>query len=315
MLGYVVRRLAVAVVVVIGVSMLVFVLLSVVAGPPGRVVLGPTASAQAVADFNTAHGYDKPIAEQYWNYFTQLLHGDLGFSYKLNQSVVSLFAENTMRSVYLAVVSLVLAILVAVPLGIYQAVKRNSAGDHLISAGAFTLYSMPSFFVGLLLIQAFSLSLHIFPAEASQATTLLGVIGDPRSMVLPIVSLAAIQVASYSVYMRSAALDGLTQDYIRLARAKGLSEPAVLRRHLLRNSALPMINLIGLSVPVLMAGNLLIETLFNYPGLGLMFYTALGKQDYPVLLAYVLVGGVLTVLGNLLADVAVSIADPRIRLS
>jgi peptide/nickel transport system permease protein len=314
-IGYIVRRLGVAVIVVIGISIVTFAMLHVISSSPGRAVLGAHASPQAVAAYNKANGYDNPLYQQYWDYVVQLLHGNLGYSQKLNQSVDSLLKENTLRSVYLSGVSLVIAIAIAIPLGIYQAIKRNSPGDYLVTAGAFTLYSMPSFFLGLLLIQAFALSLHIFPAEASQSTSVIGVIEDPRSMVLPIVSLVAIQVAGYSQYMRSSALDSLAQDYIRLARAKGLSERAVLLHHLLRNSILPMVTLIGLSIPALLAGNLIIETLFNYPGLGLMFYTALQNEDYPTLLAYTLLGGVLTVLGNLIADVAISVADPRIRLS
>ncbi len=128
-------------------------------------------------------------------------------------------------------------------------------------------------------------------------------------------TLAAINVASFSRYMRSSALDNLAQDYIRLARAKGLSQRAVLFRHLLRNACLPMITLVGLSVPTLLAGNLLIEYLFNYPGLGLLFYHALGNQDYNILLAYTVLGGILTVLGNLLADIAITYADPRVRVN
>ncbi len=137
---------------------------------------------------------------------------------------------------------------------------------------------------------------------------------NPRQLILPIVTLTAINVASYSRYMRSSALDNMAQDYIRLARAKGLSQRAVLFRHLLRNACLPMVTLVGLSIPALVAGNLLIETLFNYPGLGLLFYNALGNEDYPILLAYTILGGVLTVVGNLIADVAVTVADPRIRI-
>lgn len=220
----------------------------------------------------------------------------------------------TGRSAYLSCASLFMAIMVAVPLGIVQAVKRNSVLDYSATSVAFTLYSMPSFLLGLGLIQIFSLSFHVLPAQASQATTTLGAVLDPVPMILPVATLAAIQVASYSRYMRSAALDNLGRDYIRLARAKGLPERTVLMRHLLRNSFLPMITLIGLSVPALLAGNLLVETLFNYPGLGLLFYNALQNADYPILLAYTLVGGVLTVAGNLIADLASMAADPRIRL-
>lgn len=295
--------------------MVAFAMLHLISSSPGRAVLGLHASPKAVAAFNKANGYDDPIVIQYWHYLLQLLHGNLGYSYKLNQPVTSVLGENVLRSLYLSGVSLVLAILIAIPLGIYQAVRRNHLGDYIVTSGAFTLYSMPSFFLGLLLIQAFALSLKIFPPEASQSVSVIGVIEDPRAMFLPILNLVAIQVAGYSQYMRSSALDGLGQDYIRLARAKGLSQKAVLTGHLLRNSILPMITLIGLSVPALLAGNLLIETLFNYPGLGLMFYNALQNEDYPILLSYTLIAGVLTVAGNFIADVAITIADPRVRLS
>ena len=182
--------------------------------------------------------------------------------------------------------------LIAIPLGIAQAVKRNSIGDYTVTTINFVLYSMPSFFLGLILIQIFALDLGIFPPTVSdQITTTWQAFTHPKQLFLPIVTLAAINVASFSRYMRSSALDNLAQDYIRLARAKGLSERAVLFRHLLRNACLPMITLVGLSIPALLAGNLLIEVLFNYPGLGLLFYNALGNQDYDILLAYTILGG------------------------
>jgi peptide/nickel transport system permease protein len=174
---------------------------------------------------------------------------------------------------------------------------------------------MPSFFLGLILIQFLALDWGIFPPGVSDTvTSTWQAFVHPRQLFLPIVTLALLNVASYSRYMRSAALDELAQDYIRLARAKGLSERVVLLRHLLRNACLPVITLVGLSIPYLVAGNLLIEVLFNYPGLGLLFYQALGDQDYNVMLAYTLLGAILTVLGNLFADVAIAAADPRVRL-
>jgi peptide/nickel transport system permease protein len=315
MTGYILRRVGLSVIVVIGISIIAFALLHVISSSPGRAVLGLQASPQAVDAFNRANGYYDPLYQQYWHYLVQLLHGNLGYSYKLNQPVTSVLRENALRSLYLSGVSLVIAIAIAIPVGIYQAVKRNGPGDYAVTSVAFTLYSMPSFFLGLLLIQAFALSLHVFPSEASQSTSVIGVIENPRSMALPVISLVAIQVAGYSQYMRSSTLDGLSQDYIRLARAKGLSERAVLTRHLLRNSILPMITLIGLSIPALLAGNLLIETLFNYPGLGLMFFNALQNEDYPTLLAYTLIAGILTVTGNFIADIAITIVDPRVRLA
>jgi peptide/nickel transport system permease protein len=314
MTGYMVRRLLVAIIVVAGIAVFTFVLLHWLQPSPVYAVLGARAQPAAVVSWNLQHGYDRPEISQLFSYLGELVRLNFGYSYKLDQSVSALFKENAGRSAYLTLAALILSLIIAIPLGIAQAVKRNTVGDYTITTLNFILYSMPSFFLGLILIQIFALDLNIFPPTVSDSiTTVWGAFTHPLQMTLPIVTLAAINVATFSRYMRSSALDNLAQDYIRLARAKGLSQRAVLFRHLLRNACLPIITLVGLSIPNLLAGNLLIEVLFNIQGLGLLFYTALGNQDYNILLAYTVLGGVLTVLGNLMADVAVSVADPRIR--
>jgi peptide/nickel transport system permease protein len=315
MTAYLIRRVGTSIVILIGISIFVFILLHSVFPSPAIVVLGPKASPRSVAAWNAQNGYNDPIIVQYWHYMYALLHGNLGYSYKLNQSVAALFGERWARSLYLSGMGILVAVVVAIPLGIYQAVKRNTLGDQAATAVAFTTYAMPDFFLYLIAIQIFAISLPIFSFEASQSTTILGVIGDWREMTLPILCIALLVLAGYSRYMRSSAMETLAQDYIKTARAKGLPERLVLLRHLLRNACLPMITLIGLSIPALLAGNLVAEYTFNYPGLGLLFFNSLGNEDYPVLIAYTLIGAVLTVLGNLLADIALTIADPRIRLS
>ena len=315
MTGYIIRRLVVAVIVTIGIATITFLLLHYLQPSPVYSVLGSKANRQSVASWNKLHGYDRPEISQYFSYLDNLAKLNFGYSYKLDQSVSALFKENAGRSAYLSGAALVLSLLIAVPLGIAQAVKRNSVGDYTATSLNFILYSMPSFFLGLILIQLFALDLKVFPPTVSDSiTTTWGAFTHPLQLTLPIVTLAAINVASFSRYMRSSALDNLAQDYIRLARAKGLSQRAVLFRHLLRNASLPMITLVGLSIPTLLAGNLLIEVLFNYQGLGLLFFQALGNLDYNILLAYTILAGVLTVLGNLIADVAITAADPRVRL-
>jgi peptide/nickel transport system permease protein len=313
--AYLILRCGTSVVILIGISIFVFGLLHAVYPSPARVVLGPRASLAAIAAWNAGHGFSGTVFSQYWHYMDGVLHGNLGYSYKLNQSVAALFQERWARSAWLSGSSLLLSILVAVPLGIYQAVKRNSVGDNVATSLAFTTYAMPDFLLYLIAIQIFALTFRIFGYEASQSTSIITVIGDWRDMTLPIVCLTLLIVAGFSRYMRSAAMDTLAQDYIKAARAKGLPERLVLIRHLLRNACLPMVTLVGLSIPALLAGNLIAESVFNYDGLGLLFYSSLQNEDYPVLLAYTLVGAVLTVLGNLLADVALTIADPRVRLS
>jgi peptide/nickel transport system permease protein len=315
MVSYLVRRLITSVIVVIGVSIFIFILLHAIYPSPARDVLGLQAKPAAVAAFNKQNGYDDPVIVQYLRYIKNLLHGNLGYSYAENQSVLALFKERVARSVYLSGVSLLIAVLIALPLGIFQAVKRNSIGDNVATSAAFILYSMPSFFLGLILIQVFALSLPIFNFEASQSTNVWVVMGDWYSMTLPIFTLALIEVAAFSRYMRSSSMDVLAQDYIKVARAKGLPERLVLMRHLVRNASLPMVTLIGLSLPALLAGNLIIESLFNYQGLGLLFYESLQKVDYPVMLAYTLASAILVVIGNLVADIALTVADPRIRLA
>jgi peptide/nickel transport system permease protein len=315
MISYLIRRIITSVIVVIGVSIFIFLLLHAAYPSPARDVLGLSARPAQIAAWNKANGYDDPVIVQYLRYMNNLLHGNLGYSYVENQSVLALFQERLWRSVYLSGISLLIAILIAVPLGIFQAVKRNSIGDNVATSAAFILYSMPSFFLGLILIQVFALSLPIFNFEASQSTSIWAVMGDWYSMTLPIMTLALITVAAFSRYQRSSAMDVLAQDYIKVARAKGLPERLVLWRHLVRNASLPMVTLIGLFLPALLAGNLIVESLFNYQGLGLLFYESLQKVDYPVMLAYTLAGAVLVVIGNLVADIALTVADPRIRLA
>ena len=315
MTGYLLRRLGTSIIVLIGISIFIFLLLHAIFPSPARVVLGLRASGAAVAAWNKQNGFDDPVIVQYLRYMNHLLHGNFGYSYAENQTVAALFTERLARSIYLSGISLLIAILIALPLGIFQAVKRNSLGDNIATSLAFILYSMPVFFLGLILIQVFALSFPIFNFEASQSTNVWVVIGDWHSMFLPILTLTLITVAAFSRYMRSSSIDVLAQDYIKVARAKGLPERLVRSRHLVRNASLPMITLIGLFLPALLAGNLIVETLFNYQGLGLLFYNSLGKEDYPVMLAYTLLGAVFVLLGNLVADIALTVADPRIRLA
>jgi peptide/nickel transport system permease protein len=314
-IGYIVRRIGTSVVVLFGVSIFIFALLHAIYPSPAIDVLGARANTALIAAWNKQNGFDDPWLVQYLRYVGNLLRGNLGYSYKLNQSVAALIGEVWARSAWLSGASLVLSLVIAIPLGVYQAVRRNTVGDYVATGLAFGVYAMPVFFLGLILIQVFALDLHWFSFEGSQSTSLVSIITDPRAMTLPILTLTLLTVASFSRYIRSSAMDVLAQDYIKVVRAKGLPERLVLFRHLLRNACLPMVTLIGLSIPALLAGNLITETLFNYKGLGLLFYTALQNVDYNVLLAYTLIGALLTVIGNLVADIALTVADPRIRLS
>jgi peptide/nickel transport system permease protein len=312
--AYLIRRTVSAVVVLLGTSVFIFLMLHVIYPSPAIDVLGPHANKFSINQWNAQHGFDDPWIVQYLHYLNQLLHGNLGYSYKLNQSVAALFQERWMRSAWLSGVTLFLSVVIAIPLGIYQAIRRNTVGDGIVTTGAFVTYAMPDFFLYLIAIQLFAITFPIFSFEGPQTTSMVSIIFNWRAMTLPIVCLTLLDLAGYSRYMRSAAIDTMAQDYIKAARAKGLPERLVLLRHLVRNAFLPMITLIGLSIPALLAGNLICEAVFNFPGLGLLFYDSLGTADYPVLLAYTLVGAALTIAGNFVADIALTVADPRIRL-
>ena len=175
------------------------------------------------------------------------------------------------------------------------------------------LYSMPQYAIALLLIQLLAISFHVFPAEAPQSASALGMLEHPAGLVLPVASLTLVTYALFSRYMRSSAIDTLAQDYIRTARAKGLPERLVLTRHLLRNSLIAVVTLVGLSIPTILTGTLIIEQVFNYPGAGLEYFNAALRNDYEVMLGITVLVGVITVLGNLLADIGYAILDPRIR--
>ncbi|MFG3115847.1 ABC transporter permease [Streptomyces sp. NPDC048197] len=313
MTRFLVKRLAQALVVLLLVSVLVFVLLHLLPGGPARAILGVQATPQAVAHFNHQQGYDRSLPQQYLMYLGRLLTGDLGESYKLNQGVAPLLAERLPKTALLAGLSLALAAVLAVPLGILQAVRRGRAADHVLTGLAFLAYATPVFFLGLVLVLVLSQQLPLLPAEAPQADTVGGILAEPAGLVLPVVTTALGIVAAFSRYLRSAVLDNLGEDYVRTARAKGGSGARVLVRHVLRNALIPLVTLLGLYLPTLFSGTLVVESMFNYPGMGLLFWNAAQGSDFPVLLGVTLVVGVATVLGSLLADVAYAVLDPRIR--
>ena len=313
MTRYLAQRAGQAAVVVIGLMILTFIMIHLEPGSAARATLGVRATPGRIAIFNSTYGLNQPLYRQFLTYIDQVLHGNLGTSYSLQIPVSTLIAQRLPRDLLLLGLSTTAALLIAVPLGIYQAVRRGGVSDHVLTGASFTLYSTPDFLFAILLIALFSVQLHLLPPEAPQASSVGGMLADPRALVLPVATLALVTVASYSRYMRSSAIDVLAQEYIRVARAKGLPRRLILLRHVLRNSLLPVVTLVGLSFSWIVAGAVIAEEVFNYPGMGLLFYQAATTHDFPVLLGSTLVVGVATVIGNLAADVAYGILDPRIR--
>ena len=299
--------------VVIGVTILTFILVHLVPGSAARAALGIRATPQRIAAFNAAYGLDKPLYVQFFDYLGQLLHGNLGTSFTTQQPVTWEIGQRLPGDIVFVGFSVVLALLIAVPMGIWQAARRNRPGDHLLNGVSFTLYAMPDFFFAFLLVALFCVQLHILPPEAPQATSLPGMLADPRALVLPVATLTVTTVAGFSRYMRASAIDVLAEDFLRTARAAGLPERLVMTRHVLRNAFLPVVTMVGLTVPNIVAGAVIAETVFNFQGMGLLLYGASTSHDYPVLLGTTLIVGVATVTGNLAADIAYGALDPRIR--
>ena len=313
MTGYLIRRMAQAIVVVFGVVLLTFLLTKLIPGGYARASLGPRASASAIARFNHEIGYDRSIFYQFGKYVWGILHGDLGYSYKKNQTVVSLIEQALPKTLVLVGLSTLFALIVAVPLGILQVIRRNKPIDYALTGFSFVLYSMPAFLLGTLLILWFSIDLGWFEFEAPQGDSIWGILADPRGWILPVITLSAITIAGFSRYMRSSLMETLTEDYIRTARAKGASPSRVMYRHALRNALIPIITLLGLTIPAIIGGAIITETVFNYPGMGLLTTRAALDTDVPLLLGTTFVAAIATVLGNLIADMLYAVADPRVR--
>jgi peptide/nickel transport system permease protein len=312
---FLLRRVLQSIVVILLVTVITFALLRAIPGNPAIAILGPNSfrNPAAIRQFDQQYGFDLPWYSQYWLWLRHLLTGNLGFSWKLNQSVASLLSGHLPKTIFLVGISTILALVLAVPVGVIQAVRRNKFADHFFNGFSTVFYAMPAFLLGILLILFFAIKIPIFPPEGPQGEGLGVLFTNFNALILPIISLTLITLALFSRYMRSSVLDNLTEDYVRTAKAKGASERRVLIRHVLRNSLIPIATLLGLSLPGIIAGALITESVFNYPGMGYLFYQAALNSDYPILLGITIVVAVATVVGSLLADIAYAVLDPRVR--
>jgi len=310
---FMIKRLVQAAVVIAIVSVIVFLLLQALPGGPARGILGQAATPAQIEAFNHEMGFDLPLIQQYFNYVSQWLTGNLGRSFVMNEDVSSLIAQRLPKTLILAIAAVGGALLVSIPLGMAQALRRNKPFDYIITGINFVVYSTPSFFLGLLLIMFFAQLLGILPASAPQGNTVGEILAQPKEMVLPALTSGLAGVATFSRYMRSSTIDNLHEDYVRTARAKGTAMKRVVARHVLRNSLTPVVTMLGYYLPVMFGGALVVEQLFNYPGMGLLFWNAAQTTDFPVLLGCILVISLATVIGSLLADITQFILDPRSR--
>lgn len=313
MLSYVIRRVLHGVIVLVVVTFVVFVLLHVLPGGEARAVLGAKANPVEIAKFDRQNNLDDPLPVQYFLWIGQLLHGQLGHSYNQNAPVLTLIEQRLPKTLVLAVCALALSLLIGVPLGMLQAARRNGVIDQAMSFVSVAMYAAPIFLVGIIAVSLFAVHWRIFPAQAPQGTSLLGILEDPKALVLPVVSLSFGTIAMFSRYMRSSTIENLVEDYARTARGKGASRGRVLFLHVMRNSLGPIATQLGLFLPILFGGTVIAESVFNYPGMGLLFWNAALNRDYPTEMGVALVVAAATVVGSLIADLAYSLLDPRIR--
>jgi peptide/nickel transport system permease protein len=319
MAGYVARRLFQAVPILFGVAVISFSLIYLAPGDPIDRFRTPTIRPEQLQGLIRLYGLDRPLPEQFWSWLTTYVQvwrpEAWGYSFLDGQPVLFKIADRLPATLLLGASALALTVVVAIPLGILAAVRQYSFADRLISTLATIGYAIPSFLLGLYLLFFGGVVLGWFPLFGMES---FGREGDALDigwhLVLPVTSLAVQQIAGWSRYVRAAMLEVLHQDFVRTAHAKGLPARRVTFTHALRNALIPVITLIGLTIPSLLAGAAITEAIFTWPGVGLMGVDAVAQRDYPVVLAFVMIGGVGVVLGNLLADVAYAVADPRIKL-
>lgn len=318
MFSYILRRLGQSVVVLLIVIVITFSLPyfqphGILA--PAYAVLGARSTPYNVHVWAFQHG----LLESYWTrlyqYIFQLVfHFNLGYSYKQELSVRTIIALYVPRTVWLALSALILTVIIAVPLGIFQASRRNTAVDYAATGTAFVLYAIPTFLLCLLAIEFFGFHSFHLPISPPEGIAPWAIFTDPKSFILPVGCLTLLSVAGISRFMRGTVLEVLVQDYVRTARAKGCSPLRVLWRHSLRNALGPIVTILGLSIPALFGGALIVEYVFNYSGLGLQTLNAALSFDVPIVLGITILVSIFTLLGNLAADVALGLIDPRLRI-
>ena len=316
MTAYVVRRIAGAIPLLLFICLVSYALMGLSPGGPAA-ILGQTrgVTPEVRAHLIALLGLDRPWYVQFFYWLGALVfHGSLGYSYVDNRPVLTDILEKLPITLELLGLSLVLTVAVAIPVGVYAATHRDSWADHVSSAVAFAAYGMPVFWLGILLIDAFAVHLRWFPASGANS---LGHEHDPldrlRHLVLPVITLSVVSFAAWMRYQRAAMIEVLGAPFVRTARAKGLTERAVVLHHALRNALLPTITLLGLSLPALIGGAYFTEYVFSLPGMGFLGVNSVFARDYPVVMGITLLSAILVVAGNLASDIAYAAVDPRIR--
>lgn len=315
---YIKKRLLQAIPVIFGITVLTFFIMKLAPGGPLTGMISPRTSSESLQRAREAMGLNDPIILQYWNWLKELVQGNFGFSTYNGQPVLGMILERLPATLLLTVTAFVFSFVVGIPLGVYSATHKYSKADYGLTVFSFIGISVPSFFFGMGMIYIFALKLKWFPTSGFGSSNFSGTgielfLHRLRYLVMPALVMSLSNIATVMRFARSSMIETLNQDYIRTARAKGLAEKAVIYKHALKNSMIPVITIFGQSIPNLFGGAYITEKVFGWPGMGLLGVEAIGNRDYQVLMGLTLFTAVLVLLGNLLADIMYSFVDPRIR--
>jgi ABC-type dipeptide/oligopeptide/nickel transport system permease component len=302
---YILKRLFHSIFVLVGISVVVFAILHLT-GDPAALLMPPEATPEQVAQFRKEMGFTDPLPVQYWRFFKGTLHGDFGNSFRHSQPALGLVLERMPATIQLTFAALIIALMIAIPAGIVSAIRRNSILDHLGMTGALLGQSMPVFWLGVMLILIFSVTLRWFPSSGR---------GGIDHLILPAVTLGMFSMARTARVMRSSMLEVLGKEYMTTAKAKGLAPQVVILKHALKNAAIPVVTIIGMELGTLLGGAVITETIFAWPGVGRLAIQAIYNRDYPVVQAAVFILASIFVLINLLVDITYTYLDPQVKLT
>ena len=306
----------------IGITIISFAIIHLSPGGPVELAtsMDQRVTAQARQRLMHIYGLDKPLHVQYADWLLRIVRFDFGNSFLDGRKVLDKIAERIPITLLINILSLFLILIIAIPIGITSAIKANSFYDKFMTVFVFIGFAMPSFWLALLLVSFFGIQLHILPVLGIKSLffdelSLAGKILDVgQHLILPVFVSCFVSLAAMSRYIKTNMMDVLHKDYIRTARAKGLSETKVIYKHALKNALLPVVTILGLSIPGLIGGSIITETVFSIPGMGRLAFEAVMARDYPVIMAELVISALLTLIGNLIADIAYSWADPRVRI-
>lgn len=313
MLKYILKKILLAIPVLLGITILDFLLMNL-AGSPIDMMTGPKMTEAMKAMRAAAWGLDQPLWKQYLGWLGEIFQGNLGYSYKTFQPVTEMIASHIAPTLLLMGSSLLLGLVIAVPAGIYSAVHRYQKRDYALVTTSFVFSSVPSFFMALLMIYLFTVKLGWLPSSGMITPGSDGGAGDVlRHLIMPMLVLGVSMAGNDIRYIRSSVLEILEMDYLRTARAKGIGRFLTINKHALRNALLPIITMIGMQIPMLFGGAVIIEQVFSWPGLGLITMSAITNRDFPVIMGVCLLSAVVVLVANLLTDIAYALVDPTIK--